>query len=61
VRVSGGHLRSALELSGLELASMTLGPRDAVRWGVPILTIVTELQNARTDRLVSSRGNITAR
>jgi hypothetical protein len=40
---------------------VTIGPADAVRWGVPIVTVVTELQNARTDRLGKSRGNKGAR
>ena len=59
LRVEEGHLRSALEFSGRELARVTLTPGDAVRWGVPIVTILTELQNARIDRLGSSRGNTT--
>jgi len=59
--VNGGELRGSLEFSGRELVCLTLGPEDAVRWGVPIVTIVTELQNARTDRLVSSRGTTRVR
>jgi hypothetical protein len=61
VAVDDGQLRSAFEFAGRELACVTLTPGDAVRWGVPIVTIVTELQNARTDRLVMSRGNVIAR
>jgi hypothetical protein len=57
VGLDGGRLRSALEVAGRELASVSVGPQDAVRLGVPIVMIVTELQRARTDRLVSSPGN----
>ena len=59
--VSEGSLRSAFEFAGRELAHVTLAPGDAVRWGVPIIALITELQNARTDRLVSSRGITTER
>ena len=61
VSADDGHLRSALEFAGREVVSVTLGPADVVRWGVPFVTILTELQNARTDRFISSRGNATAR
>jgi len=61
VEALDGQLRSVLGFAGRELLSVTLAPADAVKWGVPIVTVVTELQNARTDRLVSSRGNVSAR
>jgi hypothetical protein len=61
LNVGDGGLRSALELSGRELASVRLVPRDVVRWGVPIVTVVTELTKARTDRLTMSRDNVTVR
>jgi hypothetical protein len=57
LRVDGRGVRSALELSGRELTHLTLDPRDAVRWGVPIVILVTEFRNARMDRLAVSRGN----
>jgi hypothetical protein len=57
LRVDGGSVRSALEFSGRTLASLTLCPQEAVRWGVPVVMLVTEFQNARTDRLLASRGN----
>jgi hypothetical protein len=59
--VEDGHLRSALELSGHELAHITLGPMEAVRWGVPVIAIVTEFQNARTGGLATSPHNISVR
>jgi hypothetical protein len=51
-----GGVKSALVLSGREFASLTLCPRDAVRWGVPIVILITEIQNARMDRLAMSCG-----
>ena len=61
IRVDGGALRAALELPGRELASITLGAHEAVRWGIPILTIVTEFRNARIDRLDTSRSSLSVR
>jgi hypothetical protein len=57
VGVDGGRLRSTLEFAGREFACVTLGPKDAVRWGVPIVMIVAEFRSARTNLLVPSSGN----
>ena len=42
--------------SGFELFSVTLDVPDAVRWGIPIVSIVAGVTTARTNRLATESG-----
>ena len=56
MRADDGALRCALELTGRELATVRLGAQDAVRWGIPIVSIAAGLTTARTNRLATESG-----
>ena len=61
VRLTGsfedGAIRGAVVgVPGFELFSVTLDVPDAVRWGIPILSIVAGVTTARTNRLVAESG-----
>jgi len=57
VNLEAGAIRGAVvALPGFELFSVTLDVRDAVRWGIPIVSIVAGLTTARTNRLSTESG-----
>jgi hypothetical protein len=58
VTLEAGAIRGAVvALPGFELFSVTLGVPDAVRWGVPLVSIVVAgVTTARTNRLVAESG-----
>ena len=45
-----------IERSGFEIFSVTLDVPDAVRWGIPIVSIVAGVTTARTNRLATGSG-----
>ena len=57
VNLEDGAIRGAVvALPGFELLSVTLNVPDAVRWGIPIVSIVAGVTTARTNRLVTGSG-----
>jgi hypothetical protein len=57
VNLEAGAIRGAVvALPGFELFSVTLGVPDAVRWGIPLVSIVAGVTTARTSRLVTESG-----
>ena len=56
VTLDAGVIRGAVALPGHELFSVTLDVPDAVRWGIPIVSIVAGLTTERTTRLVTESG-----
>jgi len=57
VNLEAGALRGAVvALPHLELFSVTLDVPDAVRWGIPIVSVVAGVTTARTSRLVAESG-----
>lgn len=57
VSLEAGAIRGAVvALSGYELFSVTLDVPDAVRWGIPIVSVVAGVTTARTSRLVTESG-----
>ncbi len=57
VTLEAGAIRGAVvALPGYELFSVTLDVPDAVRWGIPIVSIVAGVTTARTNRLVTESG-----
>ena len=57
VNLEAGAIRGAVvALPGFELFSVTLDVPDAVRWGIPIVSIVASLTTARTNRLLTESG-----
>jgi hypothetical protein len=50
VSLEEGAVCGAVTLPGVELLKFTLEAPDAVRWGIPIVTIVADIANARTKR-----------
>ena len=57
VNLESGALRGAVvALPGHELLSVTLDVPDAVRWGIPIVSVVARVTTARTSRFVTESG-----
>ncbi len=57
VNLEAGAIRGAVvALPGYELFSVTLDVPDAVRWGIPIVSVVAGVTTARTSRLVTESG-----
>ena len=58
VRLAGSSLADAgtRVRSGFEIFSVVLDVPDAVRWGIPIVSIVAEVTTARSNRLATESG-----
>ncbi len=54
--LGAGTIRGTVALPGFELLSVTLDVPDALRWGIPIVSLVAGVTTARSNRLVTESG-----